>query len=65
MPQSRSGSAAVLYTAPAVVRFHPGAPCRGCRLVTALLLQRRSVEFDPLPRHQVRNLCRIGEAPDF
>ena len=24
---------------------------RGCRLATALLLQRRSVEFDPPPRH--------------
>ena len=32
---------------------HQGrGPGRGCRLVTALLLQRRSVEFDPLPRHQ-------------
>src|SRR5258708_40033845 len=28
-------------------------PRRGCRLVTALLLQRRSVEFDPPPRYQV------------
>src|SRR5215472_3243068 len=40
-------------TAAWILDRHQGrGPSRGCRLVAALLLQRRSVEFDPLSRHQ-------------
>ena len=55
-------------TAAWILDRHQGrGPSRGCRLATALLLQRRSVEFDPLPRHQFgtyaeseRHLTLIG-----
>src|SRR5215467_4999887 len=57
VPAGRPAPQAALYAVAADCCLDPGStpgagPSRGCRLATALLLQRRSVEFDPLPRHQ-------------